>query len=90
MLYLGLQEASRGGGMRGVLSELRAKFWSAWTSGLLFFSGTHLLMFLAPVWWVQPIIDNLSCLVLNTYLSILSNQYDGHRSQIPAAADDAS
>lgn len=73
--YLGLQEAARGGGIRGVASELRRKFWRAWTSGIAFFSATHLLMFLVPIWWVQPILDNLSCLAFNTYLALLS--YDG-------------
>ena len=71
--YLGLQEAARGGGGRGVLRELKQKFWKAWTSGVAFFSATHLLMFLVPLWWLQPILDNLSCLAFNTYLAMLSH-----------------
>jgi len=61
-LYLALQEGARGGGVRSALDEVRGKFWRAWTSGLAFFSVTHSIMFLAPLWWMQPVIDNLSSL----------------------------
>ena len=80
--YLGLQEVARGGGVRGVLREWRHKFWRAWTSGLAFFSATHLAMFLVPIWWLQPLIDNLSCLAFNTYLALLSHEH------VDADADD--
>ena len=73
-MYLSLQEVARGGGLQGAWRELRSKFWRAWMSGLMFFSSTHLLMFLAPVWWMQPILDNLSCLAFNTYLAVLSHE----------------
>ena len=62
VLYLALQEAVRGGGVRSALDEVRGKFWRAWASGLAFFSVTHGIMFLAPLWWMQPVIDNLSSL----------------------------
>ena len=74
LAYLGLQEAARGGGWRRVVAEVRSKFWRAWTSGILFFSSSHLLMFLAPIWLMQPILDNLSCLAFNTYLAMLSHE----------------
>jgi hypothetical protein len=74
--YLGLQEAARGGDARSVWRELRAKFWRAWASGVGFFSATHLLMFLLPVWWLQPLLDNLTCLAFNTYLALLSHDHD--------------
>lgn len=76
--YLGLQEAARGGGLRSVLREVRRKFWRAWTSGLAFFSITHIAMFMVPLWWMQPILDNLSCLGYNTYLAMLSYDDDAN------------
>lgn len=84
--YLGLQEAARGGGLRRVWREIRSKFWRAWTAGFLFFSSTHLLMFLTPVWWMQPILDNLSCLIFNTYLAVLSHEASGHGADDDAPA----
>ena len=43
------------------------------TDGVAFFSAANLLMFLLPVWWLQPVLDNLTCLVFNTYLSYVSH-----------------
>jgi hypothetical protein len=74
--YLGMQEAARGGGPRRILREIRQKFWRAWKSGLAFFSVTHLLIFMLPLWWLQPLLDNLSCLAFNTYLAMLSHADD--------------
>ena len=31
-------------------------------------------MFLIPLWWLQPLLDNLSCLAFNTYLALLSHE----------------
>ena len=72
--YLGLQEVMRGGGPKQIFKELKSKFWRAYRSGLAFFTAQNLLIFLLPVWWLQPIVDNLSCLGFNTYLALLSHE----------------
>ena len=72
--YLGLQEGMRGGGPKQIFKELKSKFWRAYRSGLAFFTAQNLLIFLLPVWWLQPIVDNLSCLGFNTYLALLSHE----------------
>lgn len=86
--YLGAQEVARGGGMRGVARELRAKFWKTWRSGFAFFSAAQLLMFLVPVWWVQPLLDNLACLAFNTYLAMVSYDQTGTSDDSDATVED--
>ncbi len=61
-------------GIRAVLREIRQKFWRAWTYGLAFFSVSHLMIFMLPIWWLQPLLDNLACLTFNTYLALLSHE----------------
>ena len=58
---------------RGKRRELKEKFLGTWADGVLFFSATNVLMFLLPVWWLQPVVDNLACLAFNTYLSLVSH-----------------
>ena len=74
--YLGVQEVARGGGFKGAIREIRTKFWKAWKSGTAFFSASQLLMFLVPLWWLQPLLDNIACLGFNTYLAMLSHDDD--------------
>ena len=68
-LYLGLQALMRGD---SVAHELRRKFWEAWRGGLLFFTGSHLIMFMLP-FWGQVMVDNVACVAFNTYLAFISH-----------------
>jgi hypothetical protein len=86
VVHAGL-EAARGGGVRGAWREVRAKFWRAWTTGLLLLSSSHLLMFLAPAFWMQPVLDNLGCLAFNTYLAVLSHDHTRHAADGADGAD---
>lgn len=73
-IYLTLQALLRGDGAAAARRELREKFLGTWADGVLFFSTTNLLMYLLPVWWLQPVVDNLACLAFNTYLSLVSHE----------------
>jgi len=33
----------------------------------------HLALFSIPIWWVQPIADNLTTMIFNVYQSYLSH-----------------
>ena len=72
-IYLSLQALLRGDGAAAARRELKEKFLGTWADGVLFFSATNVLMFLLPVWWLQPVVDNLACLAFNTYLSLVSH-----------------
>ncbi len=92
--YLGLQEGVRGGGVRGVWREIRSKFVRAWSRGVAFFSVAHVLMFLVPFWWLQPVVDNLSTLIFNIWLARLSylgvdDREDADEEEEGEAADGA-
>jgi hypothetical protein len=69
LAYLAMQAAFRGGGRSEIVAQIRGKFFSVWVDGLLFWSAAHMVVFLMPIWWLQPIADNLFTLVFNTYLS---------------------
>ena len=59
------------------MSEALAfKFWSVWRDGLVFWSGAHMVVFLMPIWWLQPIADKLFTLAFNTYLSLRAYEDD--------------
>ena len=72
--YLAMQAALRGGGMRGVAAELRAKLWQLRRDGLLFWSAAHIVVFSMPLWWLQPIADNFLTLLFNVYQSLLAHR----------------
>jgi len=72
-VYLSLQALLRGGGRRGVVAELRGKFFKVWRDGLLFWSAAHIVVFSMPIWWMQPITDNFFTLIFNAYLAYVSN-----------------
>ena len=55
-------------------AELRAKLWTLRRDGLAYWSVMHLALFSIPVWWVQPIADNISTMIFNIYQSFLSHQ----------------
>ena len=74
VMYLALQVVLRGGGARAVVLELRAKLWTLRRDGCLFWSLAHVALFSIPVWWLQPIADNLTSIVFNVYQSLLSHQ----------------
>lgn len=69
-----MQAALRGGGMRGVAAELRAKLWQLRRDGLLFWSAAHIVVFSMPLWWLQPIADNFLTLLFNVYQSLLAHR----------------
>ena len=50
--YLSMQVAMRGGGLQGILSEVRGKLWHVWRDGLAFFSATYMIVFALPRWYV--------------------------------------
>jgi hypothetical protein len=81
-----VQALFRGGGRREIGEELASKFWSVWRDGLVFWTGAHMVVFLMPIWWLQPIADNLFTLAFNTYLSIRAYEDDGEQ---PLAAGGA-
>jgi hypothetical protein len=68
----GSQALLRGGGMRAVGKELRSKLFDVWRDGLVFWSFAHVVVFSMPIWWLQPIVDNLFTLVFNTYLACVA------------------
>uniref|UniRef100_A0A7S0PXS7 Uncharacterized protein n=1 Tax=Coccolithus braarudii TaxID=221442 RepID=A0A7S0PXS7_9EUKA len=70
--YLSMQAGLRGRGWRGVMAELRGKFWTVWRDGLIFWSGCFVVVFAMPIWWLQPIMDNLFTLFFNTYLAMMA------------------
>mmetsp|Transcript_3874 Transcript_3874/g.8139 ORF Transcript_3874/g.8139 Transcript_3874/m.8139 type:complete len:261 (+) Transcript_3874:3-785(+) len=72
-VYLSLQAAFRREGFAGVVRELKSKFFRSWIDGVYFWSFAHMVVFLMPIWWLQPIVDNLFTLVFNTYLAFLAN-----------------
>ena len=88
-VYLALQAALRGGGARGIAAELRAKLWTLRRDGLVFWSMAHMALFSIPVYWMQPIADNLTTIIFNTYQSLLAHQPLEHavlvRRDSPAA-----
>lgn len=71
--YLACQALLKGKGWKGARAELKAKMWTAWTDGLVYWSFAHMFVFMMPFWWLQPIADNIATLFFNSYLSILSN-----------------
>ena len=71
--YLLLQSLLRGDGWQGALNELSAKLGTAWRDGLIYWSFAHMVVFMIPYWWLQPIADNVATLAFNAYLSVLSN-----------------
>jgi len=70
--YLSMQVAMRGGGLQGILSEVRGKLWHVWRDGLAFFSATYMIVFALPRWWMQLVVDNIACLLFHTYMSHVS------------------
>ena len=72
--YLAMQAALRGAGLRGVLAELRAKLWTLRKDGLVYWSLAHLALFSIPIWWMQPIADNITTMIFNIYQSFLSHR----------------
>jgi len=72
--YLALQAVLRGEGWRGALAELRGKFRRVWLDGFAFFGVLHVILFVLPLWWLQPMMDNLATLVFNTYLAWYSHE----------------
>lgn len=71
--YLAMQAWLRGGGMPGVLRELKAKLWTLRRDGLVFWSAAHIICFSMPVWWMMPIADNSLTMVFNVYQSLLAH-----------------
>lgn len=74
-VYLALQAAMRRGKpgetrLRRIITELRSKLFGVWRDGLIFWSAAHVVVFAMPIWWLQPIMDNLFTLMFNTYLAI--------------------
>ena len=39
-----------------------------------YWSLAHLALFSIPIWWVQPIADNVTTMIFNVYQSFLSHQ----------------
>ena len=74
--YLAMQALLKGQGWKGVRSELRTKFFSAFRDGMIYWSVALMVVFMMPFWWLQPITDNLATLFFNSYLSMLSNDGD--------------
>ena len=72
--YLAMQAALRGAGLRGVLAELSAKLWTLRKDGLVYWSLAHLALFSIPIWWMQPIADNITTMIFNIYQSFLSHR----------------
>ncbi|KAL3899812.1 MAG: hypothetical protein SGPRY_012581 [Prymnesium sp.] len=79
-LYLALQAGMRGRGeldedcSRRIANELRMKFFSVWRDGLMFWSAAHIVVFAMPIWWLQPIVDNIFTLIFNVYLAIAAHR----------------
>jgi|EP00966_Prymnesium_polylepis_P219949 hypothetical protein len=74
-VYLALQAAMRRGKpgetrLKRIVAELRGKLFGVWRDGLIFWSAAHIVVFAMPIWWLQPIMDNLFTLMFNTYLAI--------------------
>jgi len=70
--YLSIQAWLRGGGWRAIGAELSSKFLGVWWDGVIFWSFAHIVVFSMPIWWLQPIADNLFTLVFNTYLAFVA------------------
>ena len=64
----------KGGGLRACGREIKAKLMTAWRDGLVYWSCAHLVVFSIPVWWLQPLADNVATLFFNAYLSVLANK----------------
>jgi len=79
-VYLAIQAGMRGRGKRDegwrerIEKELRSKFFMVWRDGLVFWSAAHMVVFLMPIWWLQPIADNAFTLIFNTYLAIVAHR----------------
>ena len=69
-----LQVILRGGGLQEVGAELRSKLFDVWRASLIFWLFAHAIVFSIPVWWLQPMVDNLFTFGFNVYLALAAHR----------------